>query len=151
MGKAVLMALCLTALFTSLAYGHGVTYGVVPDRAVAVRFGYAGGEPMSYTEFKVFGPDSSPDLEFQNGRSDARGMVSFVPDKPGVWTVTAWDEMGHRGSLEVPVEDLKAGPSTPASRTPAGGPSAAKIALGLSLLANLALLGMVLRRRKRAA
>lgn len=149
MGKAVLTALCITALFTSLAYGHGVTYGVIPDHAVAVRFGYAGGEPMSYAECKVFGPDSSPDLEFQNGRTDARGIVSFVPDKPGNWTVTAWDEMGHKGTLEVPVTGSAADLAGAAAPAPQAGPTLTSVALGLSLLANLALLGLVWRNRKR--
>ena len=151
MGKAVLAALCITALFTSLAYGHGVTYEVIPGHATAVRFGYAGGEPMSYSEFQVFGPDSSPDLEFQNGRTDARGVVSFVPDKPGAWTVTAWDEMGHKGTLEVAVADLESERSSATAPSPQGGPTATSVALGLSVLANLALLGMVRQRRKRAA
>lgn len=145
----MLAALCITALFTSLAYGHGVTYGVIADRAVAVRFGYAGGEPMSYAECKVFGPGSSPDLEFQNGRTDARGIVSFVPDKPGDWTVTAWDEMGHKGTLEVLVSGSKADLAGAAAPVPQAGPTPISVALGLSVLANLALLGMAWRSRKR--
>ncbi|EGB15094.1 hypothetical protein DND132_1888 [Pseudodesulfovibrio mercurii] len=151
MGRTVFAALCAMLLLSSPAWGHGVTYGVIPDHAVAVRFAYAGGEPMSYAETKVFGPDSPPDLEYQNGRTDARGVVSFVPDAPGTWTVTAWDESGHKGALEVPVTGSEAGLAAQAASVPqGGGATPVSVGLGLSLLANLALLVMVLRQRKRA-
>lgn len=100
-------------LWASLAYGHGVTYGICDEHAMAFRFGYAGGDPMSYVEAKVFAPESPPNLEFQNGRTDARGVFAFVPDRPGPWRVEARDNLGHRGSIEVIVEQsnngLKAG------------------------------------------
>lgn len=126
-------------LWASVAYGHGVTYGICDEHAMAVRFVYAGGEPMSYVEAKVFGPESSPDLEFQNGRTDARGVFAFVPDRPGPWRVEAWDNLGHKGSIKVVVEQsntgLKAGSQT---ETMQNGSKAIKFLLALSIIANLA-------------
>jgi nickel transport protein len=126
-------------LWASVAYGHGVTYGICDERAMAVRFDYAGGEPMSYVEAKVFGPESPRDLEFQNGRTDARGVFAFVPDLPGPWRVEAWDNLGHKGSIEVIVEQsstgLKAGSQV---ETIKNGSAVIKILLALSVIANLA-------------
>ncbi|MGE4299390.1 MAG: hypothetical protein AB7E47_15345 [Desulfovibrionaceae bacterium] len=151
MGKAVFAALCATLLAATLAHGHGVSFGVIPNRAVAVRFTYAGGEPMSYVEAKVFGPDSTPDLEFQNGRTDAHGVVSFVPDMPGTWTVTAWDEAGHKGTIDVPVDHTEAGFAAGAQAAAQQGPAIIKVVFGLSVLANLALAALLLRHRRQDA
>lgn len=145
-----LMAVFAAILIASLAYGHGVSYGIFPERAVAVRFIYAGGEPMSYVEAKVFGPQSFSDLEFQNGRTDARGVFAFVPDRPGAWRVEAWDELGHKGSIKVPVmkngADLETASQNAVTES---GPSTTKVILGLSIIANLALTVAVTRRQKR--
>lgn len=125
-------------LWASLAHGHGVTYGMHDERAMAVRFGYAGGEPMSYVETKVFGPGSSPDLEFQNGRTDAHGVFAFVPDRPGLWRVEAGDNLGHRGSVEVVVEPGDTGTQVSSQARPAhDGSVLVRILLGLSVIANL--------------
>lgn len=149
--RGVFLIAGLTAMFTaSLAYSHGVNYGVFHERAMAIRFSYAGGEPMSYVEAKVFGPQSSPDVEFQNGRTDARGVFAFVPDRPGAWRVEAWDVLGHKGSITVAIvkstSDL--GPANHQVGRIENGPTAVKIFLGLSIIANLALAFAVTRRQK---
>lgn len=137
-------------LWASLVYGHGVTYGICDEHAMAVRFGYAGGEPMSYVEAKVFGPESPPDLEFQNGRTDARGVFAFVPDRPGPWRVEAWDNLGHKGNIKVIVEQsntgLKAGIQ---AKTIKNGSALIKILLALSVIANLAFVIAFIKRPSR--
>lgn len=138
-------------LWASLAHGHGVTYSICDEHAMAVRFGYAGGEPISYVEVKVFGPESPPDLEFQNGRTDARGVFAFVPDRPGPWRVEAWDNLGHKGSIEVIVEQsnsgLKAGSQIETRRD---GSAVIKTLLALSVIANLAFVIAFIKRPSRA-
>lgn len=149
MAKVLALAGLLALLACGPALGHGVTYGELDEPAVAVRFGYAGGEPMSYAEAKVFGPQSTPDLEFQNGRTDARGVFAFVPDRPRAWSVEANDGTGHRAVMELQV-DGESHAARPAAPTPGGqGPTPSKILLGLSLLANLALAAALLRARRR--
>jgi nickel transport protein len=143
----------ITALFsiTSLAYGHGVNYGIFEEHTIAIYFGYAGGEPMSYAQAKVFGPESSPDLEFQNGRTDARGVFAFVPDRPGTWQVEASDNLGHKGRIEVVVEQdqtgLKAGSQTEEVKNES---TLLKVLLALSAIANLAFLTAFIKRPRKA-
>ena len=112
---------------------------MLDEHAMAVRFGYADAEPMSYVEAKVFGPDSPSDLEFQNGRTDARGVFAFVPNRPGLWRVEAWDNLGHKGRIEVVVEQsnngLKAGSQV---ETIKEGSVVIRFLLALSVIANLA-------------
>lgn len=150
MRKVSLGVVIVVLLAASLAHGHGVTYGVFEEHAVAVRFGYAGGEPMSYVETKVFGPGSSPNVEFQNGRTDARGVFAFVPDSPGSWRVVAVDNHGHKGSLEVGIEQgsvgLRAGSQTKELKDD---PTLVKILLALSSIANLAFVATFIKRPKR--
>lgn len=135
--------------FASLAYSHGITYGIFDAQTVAVRFSYAGGEPMSYVETKVFGPKSTPDLEFQNGWTDARGIFAFVPNSTGSWRVDAWDNLGHKGSIEVVVEQGNEGLK---SASQAGGLTdgltMVKILLALSVIANLASVVAFIKRTK---
>lgn len=137
-------------LWASLAYGHGVTYGICDEYAMAVRFGYAGGEPMSYVEAKVFGPESPPDLEFQNGRTDARGVFAFVPDRPGHWRVEVRDNLGHKGSIEVVVEQsntgLRAGSQVKAINNRS---VVIKILVALSVITNLAFVIAFIKRPNR--
>ena len=140
----------IAVIFTaSLAHGHGVTYTIVEEQGIAVHFSYAGGEPMSYAETKVFGPESSPDLEFQNGRTDARGIFAFVPDCPGSWRVEAFDNLGHKGSMEIVVEKTN---TDLAARREAGAQkedsTLLKILLALSVIANLAIAAAFLKRPK---
>jgi nickel transport protein len=63
---------------------------------------------MSYAAVLVFSPQDSK-TEYQNGRSDAAGVFSFVPDKPGKWKFVIDDEMGHRKekTIEITGEFLK--------------------------------------------
>lgn len=143
-----LVSLCL---WTSLAYGHGVTYGICDEHAMAVRFIYAGGEPMSYVEAKVFGPESPPDLEFQNGRTDARGVFAFVPDRPGSWQVEAWDNLGHKGSIEVIVEQSNTGLKVGSQIETINDSSAViRILLALSVIANLAIVIAFIKRPRQS-
>lgn len=131
----------------SPAHSHGVTYGILNAQVIAVQFAYTGGEPMSYVETKIFSPESTPEVEFQNGRTDAHGVFAFVPDIPGSWRVEAWDNLGHKGSVEVVVEQGKAGlKSTGQAGDLKGGSTMVKILLALSAIANLAFLAAFLKR-----
>jgi nickel transport protein len=137
-------------LWASLAYGHGVTYGICDEHAMAVRFDYADDEPMSYVEAKVFGPESPLNLEFQNGRTDARGVFAFVPDRPGTWRVEAWDNLGHKGSIEVIVEQSNTGLKARSQvETIKNGSVVIRILLALSVIANLAFVIAFIKRPNR--
>lgn len=62
---------------------------------VIVRSAYAGTESCAYASVEIFGPGDTK-TEFQNGRTDAKGMFSFVPDRAGNWRIVVDDELGHR-------------------------------------------------------
>ena len=137
--------LLLFCLVSGTAYGHGVTHGFIHEGAVAVQFSYSGGEPFSYCQVKVFGPGDDPDLEFQNGRTDARGVFAFVPDRTGTWRMVAWDESGHRS--EVTYEQTASDKSAPVPTMNLQKNKVFKVLLGLSILANITL-GILLSRKK---
>lgn len=148
--RILCLALACLAL-AATAQSHGVTYGYAPGRTVAVRFAYASGEPMSYAAVRVLAPDST-DVEHQNGRTDARGVFAFVPDRTGLWQVAVREEMGHAATMAVAVDTLgEVVPPTASPTTPEASPASRPwlpLACGLSLLANLWLAGRLLARRR---
>jgi nickel transport protein len=149
--RKLLFAIALMVISASPAFGHGVSYGMAESKALTVFFAYTGSEPMSYVPVLVFGPQSTPDLEYQNGRTDAQGKFAFVPDRSGEWRVEASDGTGHKGVMTVTVTEdmLTSGDGAySAARSAGTPPMAERTILGLSLLANLCLAGLLLRKRK---
>lgn len=144
----ILASAAFLLVVAPFAHGHGVIYGIFEGHAVAVYFGYAGGEPMSYAKAKVFGPNSSSDLEFQNGRTDARGIFAFVPDQPGSWRVEAWDTLGHKGSIELTIKQEDATLTAVGFEDSVNNPALIKIVLALSLIVNLAFAFYLIKRPK---
>jgi nickel transport protein len=71
---------------------------------VVVENRYAGTEAAAYAAVEVFSPADAKQ-EFQNGRTDALGRFSFVPDRQGEWRYVVDDEIGHRVEMKIPVED----------------------------------------------
>ncbi len=64
-----------------------------------IDFQYSDGSPASFAQVKIWSPENDS-IEFQNGRTDANGRFTFVPDADGVWRITVNDGMGHAVTLE---------------------------------------------------
>lgn len=140
---ALLPVLAWASLQDARAHGTGSRL-LPPETALrAVLFHYSTGEAMSWTAVRVFAPDGS---EWVQARTDAAGVAAFAPDRPGLWRLQARDEEGHQAEIEVPV-DSAAGTAQPDQEGP--GALWPRVALGLSLLANL-FLALALRRRRAA-
>ena len=147
----------LLSLVASQAQAHALYAAHTWQGAVAlVQFAYAGGEQPTYAKVEVYSPADSK-VEFQNGRTDAQGRFAFMPDAPGQWRIIMADNMGHRVEHAVdvsadPTAQQAAGQNADnAAATPGvGGFSIPlRILLGLSLLANMALIAAALRRRQK--
>ena len=147
----------LLSLVASQAQAHALYAAHTWQGAVAlVQFAYAGGEQPTYAKVEVYSPADSK-VEFQNGRTDAQGRFAFMPDAPGQWRVIMADNMGHRVEHAV---DVSADPTAQQADVKNAGDAAAspgvggfsiplRILLGLSLLANMALIAAALRRRQK--
>lgn len=146
------LILFLAAFFfrTSVAGAHGVHGSIEQKHTVVVRFVYSGGEPLSYAQVKVFRPGDNA-LEYQNGRMDANGFFSFVPDTAGQWRIRVADGMGHRAEKTI---TFKGGAPVDGDQAhTVGGASSIRlrdVLLGLSVIANVFFaLFLVRRTRKR--
>ena len=126
------------------------------DGVVLVQFAYSSGEQPTYAKVEVYSP-ADDKVEFQNGRTDAQGRFAFMPDAPGRWRIIMADNMGHRVEHAV---DVSADPTAQQADVKNAGDAAAtpgvggfsiplRILLGLSLLANMALIAAALRRRQK--
>lgn len=122
------------------------------DGVVLTQFAYSGGERPTYAKVEVYSP-ADDKIEFQNGRTDAQGRFAFMPDTPGRWRIIMADNMGHRVEHVVEVSPVAAIAAAKAGSAagPGGFSMFLRIALGLSLLANMALTAAVLRRKKKPA
>lgn len=142
-----LLVLCT---IISAAQAHGVrsriTHGDQAWVAVAV---FSDGTPMSYTQVTVTAPDAT--LPFQKGFSDKNGKFAFVPDRPGKWTVTFQDPMGHRSQASAIISMPRGGKETMAKMPASSGytslPTGIKTLIGLCFIMLLALLARTFRRR----
>ena len=115
---------------------------------ILARFAYSDDRATEFASVRVIGADGK---EFQNGRTDARGRFAFVPDAPGTWRIIVADGMGHK--VDHPVEVAAPGKPDAAAGADKAETSASlpmRAGLGVSLLANLALVACLLRRRKAA-
>ncbi len=127
-------ALLAAALAAGGAHAHGVgarSLGGAQSGAQAVEFYYASGEPMAYVSVRLFAPGDST-VPYVDGRADKLGRFAFLPDAPGAWTARAEDEEGHKVELTV-----QAGEAGAAGGSPGGMYSPWRVALWLSLSANL--------------
>lgn len=74
------------------AMAHTIHYTVEP-KGITIRIFYAAEDPANYAEYEVFGPgDKEP---YQVGRTDRRGCLSLLPDRPGDWKVKVLGESAH--------------------------------------------------------
>jgi len=138
-------------LFAERAEAHGLGWSVTPGPAIVVKFEYSDGQPMMYGEVSVTAPGGS--YEHQKGRSDENGCFAFAPDRTGMWILAANDGQGHITKAEIVVgeADLTGSPSTTASVS--GGahrPGILQVAIGLSVLLNLGLIGLWQNAKKKA-
>ncbi|MTJ94168.1 MAG: hypothetical protein F8N36_15105 [Desulfovibrio sp.] len=165
------MYFCYTRGVSALVFGALLFLGAAQAQAHAlyaahswqgtvalVQFAYAGGEVPTYAKVEVYSPADAK-VEFQNGRTDAQGRFAFMPDAAGQWRIIMADNMGHRVEHTVEVAADQGSPQISGQN---GGKSAAaaspgvggfsvplRIVLGLSLLANLALGAVLLRRSQK--
>lgn len=127
------------------AHAHGVGARSLGPGAQSVEFYYATGEPMAYVAVRLFAPGDAA-VPFIDGRADRLGRFAFLPSEPGAWTARAEDEEGHKVELTV-----LAGEAGAAGGSPGGLFSPWRVALWLSVSANLLALTSWLRARHPAA
>ncbi len=124
------------------AGAHGTEHKVLDaGNAMAVEFSYSDQQPMSYAEVKVFAPEDQ-DIEYQSGRTDAKGRFVFYPESPGKWRIQADDGTGHQERLSLEIEKGDLGESEQGSpggqiQEQAGLPRAWGVVFGLSIILNI--------------
>jgi nickel transport protein len=92
-------------LFAGRLLAHDIETQIEMSRpAVVVRATYAGKDPVAYARVLIYA-ESERKTEFQNGRTDARGVFSFVPDRAGEWLFVLDDELGHRREVKIPIDE----------------------------------------------
>ena len=97
-----LVGVSLSVLLPAGANAHAVLHELVDGEAVIVRFSFPGPEQPVFEPYEVFAPGS--ETPFQTGRVNARGEVSFRPDRPGAWRVRLFTADGHGAIVELEVD-----------------------------------------------
>ncbi|MFW5837949.1 MAG: carboxypeptidase-like regulatory domain-containing protein, partial [Desulfovibrionaceae bacterium] len=143
LAAALMAAAGLQFLFAGAAQAHGLSWRSL-DVSPALGFvaAFSSGEPASYAEVVIASPESG-EVEFQSGRTDARGRFVFLPDAPGSWRVRLDAGMGHALDFELQADEAAPAPSGDPTQ-PAATPLLA--VLGASLALNVFfLLGRLLK------
>jgi len=142
--RAALLPVVLALLIEPVAAtAHGLDHTIAGDRAVVVTLTYDDGAPFSFESCEVTPPDA--DAPSQVGRTDRRGRVVFLADRPGDWRVRVVAQDGHGADLTVPVgadllpsQDHAAGPTRPV-----------KLVTGVSVLFGIfGVVALLMSRRK---
>jgi nickel transport protein len=98
MRTTLVTMLCLAAIMLAVfpvgpeALAHSIHYEV-QQKGISAKIFYATNDPASYSEYEVYGPaDGQP---YQIGRTDRAGVLSFLPDRPGIWKIKVLGESSH--------------------------------------------------------
>jgi nickel transport protein len=92
----------LLLLPCSSVLGHALLHAFSAGEAVVVQFHFADGDKPYFEAYRIMAPDDT--RPFQSGRINARGEISFRPDRPGAWRVVVATEDGHGTELRVDVD-----------------------------------------------
>jgi len=101
----LLYFILLSLLTASGAKAHSVEYAL-ENRGISARFFFLPDYPASYSPYEIFGPGDK--IPCQKGRTDKNGVVSFLPDRPGRWSIkliVESDHGGHAAQVEVDVKE----------------------------------------------
>ncbi|NDY95695.1 hypothetical protein [Wenzhouxiangella limi] len=139
----LLVAVMLIGI-SSLALGHRMDHEIATAEAQVLSLSHPFGQQPVFVPYQIFAPDS--EVAFQNGRTDALGRISFLPDRPGRWRVVVTTEDGHGLEVRVRVDEALA-------VTEVEGPPRNRlvnILAGVGYLLGLAGLLILWRKRKKA-
>jgi nickel transport protein len=90
---SVFIALVTCLIFTeSPVLAHSIHYEVQPT-GISVKIFYAANDPSSYSGYEIYGPGDAE--AYQLGRTDKAGIVSFLPDRAGLWKIKVLGESSH--------------------------------------------------------
>ena len=92
-GRLCLVAVTLAVFLAGpKALAHSIHYEL-QQKGISAKIFYAAKDPASYSEYEVYGPsDNQP---YQIGRTDRAGVLSFLPDRPGLWKIKVLGESAH--------------------------------------------------------
>jgi nickel transport protein len=99
------IATLLPLLIVSWAEAHSIEYQV-ENRGISARFFFLPNDPANYSGYEIFGPGDK--IPYQKGRTDKNGVVAFLPDRPGKWTIKVIaesDHGGHAASVDIDVKE----------------------------------------------
>lgn len=97
----LLAMLCLA----SQASAHALLYEVVEGEAVVVHLYFPGADKPWFEPYEVHAPGL--EYPFQTGRINARGELSFRPDRSGQWRVRVFTEDGHGVVIDIEVDETR--------------------------------------------
>jgi len=89
--------------FVGTCYGHGLQHEVVSSKAVVVSYYFSDGERFAYESYEVYPPEAK--IPTQTGRTDSKGRLIFLPDKPGEWLIKVSADDGHGLSFSVAIDE----------------------------------------------
>jgi nickel transport protein len=135
--------LLLLVLLASNAGAHAVDFQVDHAQATVVQLTYRDGTPFAFESYEISTPGDWK--SFQIGHTDLEGRLSFIPDRPGDWSIKVHSADGHGIQTTIHVDDNLVPEVTRTDRTIS---RLTRILGGLFLIALVTLTLMINKRRK---
>ena len=98
-----LLTITMLFIFISFSYAHGNRYEVLQMGIVGVKAFFNTGEPMAGARVLIFSPNTS--VVYYKTETDKNGVVTFCPDKSGLWSLMIKDNTGHGMKINLEIDD----------------------------------------------
>lgn len=92
-------------LSTTFLFAHIVQYNI-GQKAIYAAIFFDQQHQSSWSKYELFAPNAS--LPYQKGRTDASGVVSFLPNRAGKWILNVYpgsDHGEHFQKIELQIDD----------------------------------------------
>ena len=91
LARIVVLLLCALPCRRGLA--HDLQYTIEERETLYVTFSSAGEDALAFETYEIY--RGGEEIPFQVGRTDERGRLVFLPDRPGIWRIRVFSEDGH--------------------------------------------------------
>lgn len=141
MKRALLIAF---GLFALPAWAHEVHLDSSRQEASVLRLVYADGKPFAFEAYELYQPGK--DVPEQVGRTNAQGLVIFLPGSQSDWRLKAYSADGH--GVDQTVKVLVGTADNPLPATSGQMPRMLLLAAGLGIVFGLFGLVQLFTRKK---
>jgi len=86
-----------------IIFAHGTYYEIISRGVVGIKVSYEGGAAIAAARVRVFAPGEKK--VWMETISDANGIITFCPDRRGLWVLQVRGISGHGMRINLEIDD----------------------------------------------